>query len=138
MDTIPSKVLEKAAYALLADAAAKYPKNYLEKLVTHFIGETNPGAKSVLASILQNIILAAEASASLCQDTGVPVFHVYLNPGVSVDGDIEEALTEAVVRATEDVPIRKNVVEPFTYENLGNNTGWGTPFIYYHYEKRSG
>ena len=138
MEKISASVIEEAAYRLLANTGTKYPKNYLEKLVAHFKKETNSGAKSVLASILQNIIYAVEEPASLCQDSGVPAFHVYLNPAVSIEGDIEKALTEATVRATEDVPIRKNVIEPFTFENLGNNTGWGVPFIYYHYESRPG
>jgi signal transduction histidine kinase len=94
MEKISASVIEEAAYQLLANTGTKYPKNYLEKLVAHFKKETNSGAKSVLASILQNIIYAVEESASLCQDSGVPAFHVYLNPAVSIEGDIEKALTE--------------------------------------------
>ena len=138
MDTISAKTIEQVAYALLANAGTKYPKNFLEKVVSHFKSETNSGAKSVLASILENIIYAAEEPASLCQDTGVPVFHIYLNPGVTIEGDIAAALSAATIRATEEVPIRKNVIEPFTFENPGTNTGWGVPFIYYHYENHSG
>jgi len=138
MEKISANVIEEVAYQSLANTGTKYPKNYLEKLVSHFKKETNSGAKSVLASILQNIVYAVEEPASLCQDTGVPAFHVYLNPGISIEGDIEEALTEATVRATEEVPIRKNVIEPFTFENPGTNTGWGVPFIYYHYENQPG
>jgi len=138
MDRISRKLIEQVAYALLANTGTKYPKNFLDKLVSHFKSESNPGAKSVLASILQNIIFAAEEPASLCQDTGVPVFHVYLNPGLSIEGDIEAALADATVRATEEVPIRKNVIEPFTFENPGTNIGWGVPFIYYHYDHRPG
>lgn len=138
METIGAKAIEKAAFQLLAKTGTQYPKNYLEKIIDHLKRETNTGAKSVLTSILQNIIYAAEEPASLCQDTGVPAFHIYLNPGVSIKGDIEAALTEATVRATEEVPIRKNVIEPFTFENPGTNTGWGVPFIHYHYEKQPG
>lgn len=138
MEKISAKLIEQAAFALLERTGTKYPKNFLAILVSHFKSESNPGAKSALASILQNIILAAGEPASLCQDTGVPVFHVYLNPGVSIEGDIEAALAEATARATESVPIRQNVVEPFTFENPGTNTGWGVPFVYYHYENKPG
>ena len=133
METISAERIGRAAYRLLANTGIKYPKNYLDKLIHHFRIETDPGAKSVLASILQNIIYAAEEPATLCQDTGVPVFHVYLNPGIILKGDIEAAITESTAKATEEVPIRKNVIEPFTYENPGTNTGWGAPFVYYHY-----
>ena len=74
----------------------------------------------------------------MCQDTGVPVFHVYLNAGVSVEGDVETALTDATIAATRDIPLRQNVVEPFTSENSGTNTGWGVPFIHYHYSSTPG
>ena len=138
METISAERIGGAAYQLLANTGIKYPKNYLDKLIQHINAETDPGARSVLASILQNIIYAAEEPASLCQDTGVPVFHVYLNPGITIKGDIEAAITEATVRATEEVPIRKNVIEPFSFENPGTNTGWGVPFIYYHYGSHQG
>jgi fumarate hydratase class I len=122
----------------LSNTANKYPKLYLKKLLAGLKGESNPSSKSVIISIIENIISAAEGSASLCQDTGVPTFHVFLNPELNVKGDIEAALIEGTQRATMEVPIRRNVVEPFTYENPGNNTGWGTPFIYYHYSSKPG
>ena len=58
MDTISAKSIEAVAFQLLANTGTKYPKSYLEKIVEHFKRETNTGAKSVLASILQNIIYA--------------------------------------------------------------------------------
>ena len=58
MEKITAKNIEEAAYQLLANTGTKYPKNYLEKLVDHFKKETNSGAKSVLVSILQNIVYA--------------------------------------------------------------------------------
>ena len=138
METIAAERIGSVAYQLLANTGIKYPKNYLDKLIQHLREETDSGAKSVLSSILQNIIYAAEEPASLCQDTGVPAFHVYLNPGITIKGDIEAAITEATARATEEVPIRKNVIESFSFENPGTNTGWGVPFVYYHYGTQPG
>jgi fumarate hydratase, class I len=110
----------------------------MNMLLSGLRSEDSPSSKSVLFSIAENIIAATEGSISLCQDTGVPAFHIYLNPSIEVTGDIETALTEATSRATLEVPIRRNVVEPFTFQNPGNNTGWGTPFIYYHYSSQPG
>ena len=98
MEKISTNVIEEVVYQLLANTGTKYPKNYLEKLVAHFKKETNSGAKSVLASILQNIVYAVEEQASLCQDTGVPVFHVYLNPDISIEGDIVIHFDEPIKR----------------------------------------
>ena len=138
MEVIHQTTILDAAFQLLSNTANKYPKLYLKKLLAGLKGENNPSSKSVIISIIENIISAAEGSASLCQDTGVPTFHVFLNPELNVKGDIEAALIEGTQRATMEVPIRRNVVEPFTYENPGNNTGWGTPFIYYHYSSKPG
>ena len=138
MENISQKLISEVAYNLLSNAAMRYPKNFLEKLLDSLKSETNQASKGVIISIIQNILFAAEESASLCQDTGVPVFHVYLNPSIAVKGDIKEALTEATIRATDEVPIRKNVIDPFSFQNKGNNTGWGVPFVYFHYSPKPG
>ncbi len=138
MENISQKRITEIAYKLLDNAAKNYPKNYFDKLFEGLTNEENRGSKGVIASIIENILCAAEESACLCQDTGIPTFHIYLNPGILIEGDIHAAITEATIRATEEVPIRKNVIEPFTFKNPGNNTGWGTPFIYFHYDNISG
>ncbi len=138
MHTITSTAIGETAYKLLSLTTISYPKNFLNRLIAALKSEDNQGSKSVIASIIENIISAAEGSASLCQDTGVPTFHIYLNPSLKIEGDMEAAITDAVARATIEVPIRRNVVEPFTFHNPGDNTGWGTPFIYYHYSSQSG
>jgi fumarate hydratase class I len=133
METISEKMVSKAAANLLAKAATQYPKNYLEKIIRAFEKEEREAGRSVMASIIENILYGVEGPGCLCQDTGVPVFHVYLNPSVSVNGDIVSAVTEGTIKATEEIPLRQNVVEPFSYVNLGNNTGWGVPFVHFHY-----
>lgn len=138
MENVSQKTIADVAYNLLANAATKYPNNYLEKLLKTLKNEENQSSKSVIASIIQNIIYAAEGPAPLCQDTGIPAFHIYLNPGISVKGDIRAALADATIRATDEVPIRKNVIEPFSFNNPGNNTGWGAPFVYFQYSPHPG
>jgi fumarate hydratase class I len=138
MENISQKVISDVAARLLGKTATQYPKNYLEKIIRGFEKEERATSRSVMASIIENIIYGAEGLDCLCQDTGVPVFHVYLNPFISVQGDIVAALTEATIKATEEIPLRQNVVEPFSYMNLGNNTGWGTPFIHFHYSSHPG
>ncbi len=133
MENISQKTISDVAYNLLASAAAKYPKNFYRRLFEALKKEENRNSRGVMASIIQNILYGAEESACLCQDTGVPTFHIYLNPSILIEGDIHAAIAEATVRATEEVPIRKNVIEPFTFINPGTNTGWGAPFVYFHY-----
>ncbi|MBQ3736901.1 MAG: fumarate hydratase, partial [Candidatus Methanomethylophilaceae archaeon] len=63
----------------------------------------------------------------MCQDTGVPVFYVSGKFDSSVKGDIERA----VKRATAELPLRPNLVDPLTRENTGDNTGFSSPFIHF-------
>ena len=67
----------------------------------------------------------------MCQDTGVIIF--YLKAGAQVKGldKIEEALRNATKRATKEVPLRPNAVNPFTQKNTGDNTGRFIPFIHW-------
>jgi len=138
MENISQKRIIDVAAHLLAKTATQYPKNYLRKIIRGFEKEERETSRNVMASIIENILYGAEGLHCLCQDTGVPTFHVYLNPSVSIKGDISAALTEATIKATEEVPLRKNVIEPFSYKNLGNNTGWGAPFVHYHYSPHPG
>ncbi len=138
MEIITQASIDEAAFNLLSHTATRYPKHFLNKFLDALKSEDNQSSKSVIASIIGNIIAASEGSVSLCQDTGVPTFHVYMNPSVSVKGDIEAALRDATARATLEVPIRRNVVEPFTFANSGDNVGWGTPFVYYHFSPEPG
>jgi len=138
MESISRESISDVAYNLLSNAAMRYSKNYLEKLLNSLKSETSQASKGVILSIVQNIMYAAEEPAPLCQDTGVPTFNVYLNPNISLKGDIRDALTAATIKATDKVPLRKNVIEPFSFKNPGNNTGWGAPYIYFHYSSNPG
>jgi fumarate hydratase class I len=138
MESVTEKKISEVSYNLLVRAATKYPKNFLSKMIQGLKQEDKQGPRSVITSVVENILAAAEGPASLCQDVGVPTFHLYLNPGVMLQGDIERGIREATIQATGEVPIRKNVVEPFTFQNPGDNAGWGAPFIYYHYSPQVG
>ncbi len=138
MEIITEGAIRETAYKLLSNTATKYPKNFLKKIVAGFRGEDNLSSKSMILSIIENIIAATEGAASLCQDTGIPTFHVYLNPAVTIKGDIAAALQEVTIRGTAEIPIRRNVVDPFTFQNRGDNTGWGAPFVHYHYDSQPG
>jgi fumarate hydratase subunit alpha len=52
-----------------------------------------------------------------------------LGLGCRLQGDPAAAATRALIRATKEVPLRQNVINPLTKENSGNNSGWGIPCI---------
>ena len=136
MGSASRNTIKAVAHTLLSKVATMYPMIFMERIIGSYHEERNPAARSILKSIIDNVLLAAEKGVSICQDTGVPAFHVFINPHERIEGDITEAITNAVVGVTRDVPLRKNVIEPFTFENSGTNTGWGVPVIHYHYDSK--
>jgi fumarate hydratase subunit alpha len=66
----------------------------------------------------------------MCQDTGVPVVYLTLPPDVPLTQSLYDAVAEGVRRATSEVPLRPNVVDPLTRHNSGDNTGAGMPAIH--------
>jgi len=88
-------------------------------------------AKNILEAILKNVELAREKGIPMCQDTGLPVIFAEVGRETKLNFNLREAITEGVVRATEEVPLRPNAVHPLTRKNSGDNTGMHMPLIYF-------
>ncbi len=86
-------------------------------------------AKESLSIMLENTRLARQTSRPVCQDTGIPFFHVKVPRGLSYT-EIRNTIREATVKATEKVPLRQNAVDVITEKNSGDNTGAGFPVIH--------
>jgi len=128
---ITGKLVEEVAVRLLKLAVTELPKDVKAALTEAYRQETSKVAKSQLKAILDNVELAERTGAPICQDTGLTSF--YLNAGYKFDGleSVEDALRKATVRATREVPLRPNSVNPFTQENSGDNTGRYVPQIHW-------
>ncbi len=87
-------------------------------------------AHAALNTILENIEMARERSAPICQDTGTPVIWVKYPVGVSTRL-LEEALQEAVKRATAESYLRPNAVDTVSGKNTGDGAGRAIPFIHF-------
>ncbi|MEN3064656.1 MAG: fumarate hydratase, partial [Candidatus Methanosuratincola petrocarbonis] len=77
-------------------------------------------SREVLGAILENVRIAREAGVPMCQDTGSLVFFVSAKGCCS---EICRVIREGVAMATEAVPLRANIVDPFSRRNTGNNLG---------------
>lgn len=125
---VDEKLIEKAVVALLRRAVTALPQDVLAALEMAQQLEKSPTAKRELGRIVENVKEAGACTLPMCQDTGLPVF--FAKMGFTTPG-FEEAVARGVRRATEEIPLRKNVVHPLTLENTGDNTGKGMPYIYY-------
>lgn len=74
--------------------------------------------------------LAKELNRPSCQDTGVMQFVVRCGTNFPLINELEVLLKEAVIRATQQAPLRHNSVETFDEYNTGKNVGTGTPTIF--------
>jgi len=124
-------IVENVAVKLLQLAVTELPQDVKEALRNAYHREESEAGKTQLKAILNNVELAEKTRTPMCQDTGVIIF--YLKAGAQVKGldKIEEALRNATKRATKEVPLRPNAVNPFTQKNTGDNTGRFIPFIHW-------
>ncbi|MFH1789106.1 MAG: fumarate hydratase [Candidatus Altiarchaeota archaeon] len=122
--------LEKTVCELLKRAETILPDDVLGVLEKALEKEDNKLARLQLETIIENAKKAREKSVPMCQDTGVPVFYVEygLKSGIPLE-KIVEGIKKGVKAATDEIPLRPNIVHPITRENTGNNTGFGTPNI---------
>jgi fumarate hydratase subunit alpha len=119
---------------LLRRATIKLPLYVKEAILQAYERETSQRARDQLRIILDNISIAEEYNLCVCQDTGVPLFYVKVGSAVSVEGDIREAIARGTKLATEEIPLRQNVIHPLTKKNSGTNTGWGMPYVHFDVE----
>ena len=93
--------------------------------------ETAPTARRLLATMVTNIEVAERTDNLLCQDTGVPIYNVWIGRGVAVDGfALKQALRRGCERATREYPLRSSVVHPLTRKNEHSSCGIEVPVIH--------
>lgn len=128
---VSGQTVEKVAFKLLQLAVTELPQDVKDALQQAYSQEDNSVGKSQLKTILDNVKLAENTCAPMCQDTGVVIF--YVKAGSKLEGieQIEDALRKATLRATKQVPLRPNAVDPFTQKNTGDNTGRHVPYIHW-------
>ena len=119
------------AFNLVRQAVIYLPEDVKQALKKAYMEETSEAGKTQLKAILDNIELAEKYQAPICQDTGTIIF--YVSAGAEVKGldKVESALINATRRATKEVPLRPNAVDPFTQKNSGDNTGRFIPYVHW-------
>jgi fumarate hydratase subunit alpha len=122
--------LADATVEAYKNAVIRLPPDVLRAIKKAAAGETSPVARGEFENILKNIEVAERLGVPMCQDTGVPVIYLTLPPDVPLSQDLYDTIAEGVRRATKEVPLRPNVVDPLTRHNTNDNTGAGMPAIH--------
>jgi fumarate hydratase subunit alpha/L(+)-tartrate dehydratase alpha subunit len=128
---IDLQVVEDTAKALYIRALKVLPPDIKEGFSQLEKRETGGTAQRVLATMVQNIAVAEQTDNLLCQDTGVPIYNLWIGRGVEVDGQaLKQAVRRGCERATREYPLRSSVVHPLTRKNEHTSCGIEVPVIH--------
>jgi len=124
---ITQKQVEDVICNLFKQAVIEPPSDVRKALEEAYKREDQGIARTNLEAILENIKAAEELEIPMCQDTGLPIVFVKLGK-VEVE-NLYEGIRKGVEKATKEIPLRPNVVDPLTRVNTDNNLGKLIPQI---------
>jgi len=127
---VDSRDIEEAAKELYIRALKMLPPDVKQGFDALARTETDAGAKRMLGTMIRNIAVAEDTNNLLCQDTGIPIYNVWIGRGVEVDGvQLKEAIRRGCARSTREYSFRSSIVHPTTRVNEYTSTGRGIPVI---------
>lgn len=92
--------------------------------------ETEPTAKEILQSILDNAEIAREERLVPCQDTGSQIFFIELGSEVRIEGGtLEQIINRALSQASHENFLRASIVRDPLFDRV--NTGDNTPGVFH-------
>jgi len=128
---IRQEMVEEEVCRLFKEAVIKLPDDVKKALKNAYDTEDDETALLNLKAILDNIKAAEDMDIPLCQDTGLPIIFVKYGK-VEVENHNEgivNGILDGVKKATMEIPLRPNVVDPLTRRNTGDNIGRFIPQI---------
>ncbi len=127
---VDPEAVEEAAKLLYIRALKVLPDDIKQGFRRLDADESDRTAKTILATMIENIAVAERTDNLLCQDTGLPIYNVVIGRDVDVDGvALKAAIRRGVERATREHPLRSSVVHPITRVNEHTSCGIGMPVI---------
>ena len=128
---IDLQAVEDSAKELYIRALKVLPPDVKSGLSRLQAAETGTTAKQMLGTMVANIAVAEKTDNLLCQDTGVPIYNIWIGRDVQVDGHaLKEAVRRGCERATREYPLRSSVVHPLTRKNNHSSCGIEVPVIH--------
>lgn len=104
-------------------------KDISRALRSAFSKETEPRAKKILKTLIENARLAGKHRIAICQDTGILIVHLEIGQGVALTGgNLTDAINKGVEEAYRKGCLRKSVVGDAL---LRENTKTNTPAVSY-------
>jgi tartrate/fumarate subfamily iron-sulfur-dependent hydro-lyase alpha chain len=123
-------VVEETAKLLYIRALKVLPDDIKLGFAKLTQSESDTTARTILATMRENIVVAERTNNLLCQDTGIPIYNVVIGRHVELDGAaLKAAIRRGCARATQEHPLRSSVVHPITRKNEQTSCGRLVPVI---------
>ena len=120
--------IELGIIELIRKAETELPVDVIKALKSAYDIEDDI-AKTQIDAILKTIDLAKKTKRPMCQDTGIQTFFVDVGIDFPHIKQLKKIISNGVKRATEEIPLRPNTVDPFKGVNHKDNTGGYVPYI---------
>ena len=120
--------IEQGIVDLIRKAETEIPEDVIKALKNAYLIEKDV-AKTQIDAILKNIDLAKKTKRPMCQDTGIQTFFVDVGIDFPYIKKLKDIIKNGVKRATKEIPLRPNTVDPFSGINHKDNTGDFIPYI---------
>ena len=132
MFQVDLEVVENAAKELYIRALKSLPPDIKTGFTKLSATERNTTAQGILSTMIKNISVAEQTDNLLCQDTGIPIYNVWIGRDVQVVGVLlRAAIRKGCERATREYPLRSSVVHPITRKNEHTSCGLNVPVIHF-------
>jgi fumarate hydratase subunit alpha len=128
--------IEQGIVELIRKAETELPKDVTNALKKAYKIEKGV-AKIQIETILKNVDLAKKTKRPMCQDTGIQTFFVTVGVNFPYTNKLNDLIIAGVKRATKDIPLRPNTVDPFTGKNNKDNFGDHIPYIIWNFSSGS-
>lgn len=123
--------IEDSLFELVSQTSSNLPED-VRRALRDAATREDPSSRAgkALGVIAHNIDIAHDRVLPICQDTGLPTFHVRCPVGFDQMA-FAAATRGAIARATAAGRLRPNSVDSLTGRNSGDNLGPGTPSIHF-------
>lgn len=121
MENTPN-IVDKVRDALI-NAASTFRSDQKDAYLRAINKETNPVAKWVLESMLENSVIAANCRTPLCDDTGIPHLFLELGPKRCITGEFIESIYEGVREGLRLLPGRPMAINGNDIQRIDQSGG---------------
>jgi len=133
---IKQSTIEDAAFSTIRRGSTVIQEDVRDAFRRAIAAEDHEASRLGLESTLKSIELAEKMDKPACPDTGWPLFYIKMGNEARIEGGmmaLEEAVRNAVRRATLHGYLRKTMKHPLTGYDPGDNIGENIPDFTYRF-----